>query len=61
MHFGSSYDFKFDENQEILKQISREALSLCVSLYLQYIADENDLEEFKKVLIDNEIKFKKKS
>lgn len=56
----SSYEISFSENEEdVFKNMSREALCLYISLYLQYIANEEEKEQLKKILIENEIEFKK--
>jgi len=47
----------FNENDEILKQISRKALLLVVYLYLKYVEEDVEIrEKIKEELIKNEMK-----
>ena len=48
----------FSNQNSIYQQISREALSFCISLYLEYSTDGEKKAEFKKLLIQNEIDYK---
>ncbi|MBQ9313782.1 MAG: hypothetical protein IJ220_02095 [Clostridia bacterium] len=57
---NTSYTFRYNPNGNILNQISRDSLSFCISLYLQYGADDNEKEKFKKLLIQNEVMYKNK-
>ena len=55
----SNYEITFNKNDEdILKSISTDAFCLYISLYLQYVANEEEKEQLKKVLIENEIAYK---
>lgn len=56
---GARYNFNIDFEKPIYMQLSREALSLCISLYLKYVASDSEKEKFKKILIENEIEYKK--
>ena len=48
-------EIKYD-NVDILNIISKEAFSLYVYLFTKYVADNNEKEKIKKVLINNEVK-----
>ena len=54
----SEYEFQYDRNRNIIEQISRESLSFCISLYLEHIASEKEIEKFKYLLMQNEIEYK---
>ena len=56
----SGYRFEPDVQAEILNQVSRDALVLYVFLFLQYAANENEKVQLKEILIQNEIKRKKR-
>ena len=52
------YSFEYNPDEEILNKVSREAFCLYVSLYLQYVADEEEKTKLKELLIENEVKLK---
>ena len=52
------YSFEYNQDEEILNQVSREAFCLYVSLYLQYVATEEEKAKLKEILIENEVKLK---
>lgn len=54
----SGYSFEYNLEKEILNQVSREAFCLYISLYLQYVADDEEKEKLKEILIENEVKLK---
>lgn len=54
----SENKIEFNKSETILKDISQEAFCLYLSLYLQYVAAETEKEKIKKILIENEIKYK---
>ena len=54
------YSFEYKNDEEILNQVSREAFCLYVSLYLQYVAGDDEKAKLKEVLIKNEVKLKRK-
>ena len=48
--------FSFDE-EDMLKQISKNALSLITYLHLKYVEEETEIrEELKRILVKNEMK-----
>lgn len=53
------YIFEYKQDKEILTKVSREAFCLYVSLYLQYVANDEEKAELKEVLIGNEVKLKR--
>lgn len=55
---NSGYRFEYTSKDDILKIISKDTFCLYVSLYLQYVAEDDEKEKIKKILIDNEIKYK---
>ena len=57
---NSGYKFEYTSSDDVLKLISQETFCLYVSLYLQYVADDFEKENIKKILINNEIKYKTK-
>ena len=52
------YSFEYNSDEEILNQVSREAFCLYVSLYLQYVASDEEKAKLKETLIENEVKLK---
>ena len=52
------YSFEYNLEKEILNQVSREAFCIYISLYLQYVADDEEKEKLKEILIENEVKLK---
>lgn len=54
----AGYSFECNSDEEILNQVSREAFCLYISLYLQYVADDEEKAKLKEILIENEVKLK---
>lgn len=52
-------DFTYDESKDIFSQIDRNALAICTYLYTKYIATDEEKNNIKKILIKNEIEYKK--
>ena len=53
----SRYVQMFDKKEDILKQISRNALLLIVYLHLKYIEEDEEIKgKIKEILLENEIK-----
>ncbi len=58
-HASKFYEVKYPKRDNILSHISKEALELYISLYIDYVATEREREELKKLLIENEMKYRK--
>lgn len=48
----------YNEDVDILQQVSRGAQNLWLSIFIKYIANDNQKENLKEILIRNEIKYK---
>ena len=58
-HASKFYEVKYPKRDSILSHVSKEALELYVSLYIDYVATEHEKEELKKILIENEMRYRK--
>ena len=56
---STGYKFEYDKTKDIFSQIKRETLIFCISLYLKYVASDEEKEKFKTVLIGHEIEYKR--
>lgn len=56
---ASQSQYKFNNNGDILNEVSKETFSIYVFLYVNYIANSKEKEEIKKLLKENEYKKKK--
>lgn len=58
MHSG--YSFNYTKDDDVVKIMSNDTFCLYTSLYIKYVANDIEKEKMKKLLLENEAKYKSK-
>ena len=54
-HASRTFKVQYPMQENILNYVSREALEVYTSLYIEYVANDSEKEELKQILVSNEV------